>query len=470
MKIIRIKSLLFTAALCVVSIASTAQDEPRAFGKTINPAKINPENGKIRCLSSEYEEYLRAQYPELGSRSEFEQWIAPKIETEKARRLSSPPGVTQVITIPVVVHVIHDGDVVGAGENIADAQVLSQIAVLNQDFRRMAGTPGFNNNPAGADVEIEFCLAQRDPNGNLTNGINRVNLGVPSWDTEWSIEGTMKTSTQWDPSQYFNIWVCRFGGNGPNGMLGVLGYAQFPSNTGLPGAYPGGSANTDGVVIGYQYFGSIALYPAGNYEWPYNRGRTTTHEVGHALGLRHINGDNYGISSCTVNASDSTNDYCPDTPPARDLNYTCNITDSCPSVPGNDMIENYMDYTPDNCMNIFTQDQKARMLTVMANSPRRASLIYSTVCQPPLSSPEFDMLQGINLYPNPAQDVLNIAVADSNLPDSYTISNNLGQTVAQVKVTNTASLTINTSAYSNGVYFIRINKGSESKTLKFIKN
>src|SRR5690606_33494061 len=202
-------------------------------------------------------------------------------------------GVNEVITIPVVVHVIHSGQSIGVGANISDAQVISQITVLNQDYRRAANSPGYNTDPVGADTEIQFCLAQRDPQGNPTNGINRVNLGNTTWN-EYNVQTILKPNTYWDPTKYLNIWVCQFGGD----LNQTLGYAQFPTGTGLPGLGGGSSGSvTDGVIIGYQYFGSSSL-AAGSYAPPYDKGRTTTHEVGHWLGLRHIWGDN---SSCTVN-------------------------------------------------------------------------------------------------------------------------------------------------------------------------
>ncbi len=442
---------------------ANAQEQVKLFGKPLTQ-KLTP-SGHIRCASTEYENYLKEKYPNRATTAQFEQWIAPKIEELKTRRTAF--GTNNVVTIPVVVHVIHNGDALGVDENIADEQVLSQITVLNQDYRRMVNTPGYNTNPVGADMEIQFALAQVDPQGNPTNGIHRVNLNRSSWNTENQVEGTMKPQTSWDPTRYFNIWVCKFGGTGANGLSTTLGYAQFPSGSQLGGLFEDeGPANTDGVVIGYKYFGSIALYPQGTYDATYNRGRTATHEIGHSFGLRHIDGDE---TTCSYNAQDTTKDYCPDTPVIREQNYVCSPINSCPSAPGNDMIENYMDYTPDACMNIFTQNQKSRMLTVLQNSPRRASLVNSTVWMP-LGTDSFSVaFQNISLYPNPATDVINISVG-SELPDAYVIYNSLGQTVAQSKISGEANLAINTSAYSNGIYFVKVTKGNQEKTLKFVKN
>lgn len=334
---------------------------PKVFGKTIE--SVNPETGLIKCVSSEYESFLSKNNPDRAKTEAFEAWIAPQIAKIKADRQNGR-NTNVVITIPVVVHVIHSGQAIGTLRNISDARVQSQITVLNQDFRRLMGTPGFNSNPVGADVEIEFCLAQTGPDGQATNGINRVNLGNTIWNST-NVETILKPQTQWNPNQYFNIWVCQFGGD----LNGVLGYAQFPTASGLGGMpSDGGSASTDGVIIEWRAFGTSTLSP-GTYFTGTDRGRTTTHEIGHSFGLRHIWGDN---NSCTVNATDSFQDYCPDTPAASQPNYSCTAgLDSCPSAPGLDMTANYMDYSNDICMNIFTLDQKNRMQAVLVNSPRR---------------------------------------------------------------------------------------------------
>ena len=334
---------------------------------------------KIRCATTENEQKLRDLYPNRNSDTQFENWLAPKIEAIKANRLAARQNNNSslnVITIPVVVHVIHNGDALGVNENITDAQILSQITVLNQDFGRVAGTPGFNTNPVGVDTEIQFCLAQRDPNGLFTTGINRYNLGSEaSWEID-DINTEIKPQTQWNPNEYLNIWVVNrivitiFGFE----IGEILGYAQFPSGSGLEGLEEGtGPANSDGVVIGHRYFGSSDIYPAGTYSAPNDKGRTSTHEVGHYLGLRHIWGD----GGCDVD------DFCDDTPRAAEANSGCSIgIDSCPAFPGLDMVENYMDYSNDACMNVFTQDQKDRMIAVLTNAQRRATLGTSLACQP----------------------------------------------------------------------------------------
>jgi hypothetical protein len=435
--------------------------ERTVFGTSLK--SINPSNGTVRCVTDEYEHFLKTNNPNRATTEAFEQWIAPKV-AEIQERLISGRNANIVITVPVVVHVIHSGQTVGTAQNISNARVISQITVLNQDFRRLLNTPGFNDNPVGADVEIEFCLAQRDPDGAATNGINRVNLGNVTWN-ENNVETILKPQTQWDPNQYFNIWVCQFGGN----LNGVLGYAQFPSNSGLGGLnVNGGDDFTDGVIIDYRCFGSSVEAPnQGTYFNGYDQGRTATHEIGHCLGLRHIWGDGgsqvAGVINCTNN-----NDFCADTPAAGWENYDClTIYDSCPSAAGVDMVENYMDYTNDACMNIFTLNQKARMLAVMQNSPRRNTLGASLGCQAPLSTPKFGLNQ-IKLYPNPANDFVILSVNDE-LPDSFAIYNTLGQLIKEVTIVSEADLTVDTQSLSQGVYFMKITKENASRTLQFVK-
>ena len=266
-----------------------------------------------------------------------------------------------VYRIPVVVHVVHNGEAVGTGANISEAQVISQIEVLNEDFRRKEGSNGYNS--LGVDTQIEFFLATADPDGNILEepGIHRFDGGLRVWPTGLAsiIDTRLKPETIWDPTRYFNIWTVNFGGFvGRN----LLGYAQFPSGSGLAGLEEdGGAAETDGVVVGYKYFGSAEKGDFPGLNETYNLGRTCTHEVGHWFGLRHIWGD----GDCTVD------DFCEDTPRAAEPNYSCTANMSCGSI---DMIENYMDYTENRCVSIFTQDQKDRMIQVLENSPRRNSL------------------------------------------------------------------------------------------------
>jgi PKD repeat protein len=333
----------------------------------------------VRCYTDEMEAIRRQNNPSLESTESFENWI-----DESTLFNQSALIVGGVYQIPVVFHVVHNGEAVGTGTNISFAAMQSQLDVLNEDFRKILGSNGYNTHPSGADTEIEFCMAQRRPNGSAfpggENGVNRINRNTagftaPPFSTAY-INTTIKTYTYnggvatatlgWSPDRYLNIWVCNISG-------GTLGYAQFPESP-LGGMGCGTqSAATDGVVFLYSSVGksSVTGFPG-----PYNEGRTATHEIGHWLGLRHIWGD----GGCTFD------DFCNDTPLAGAANYGCPVgTNSCTGAPdaGVDMIENYMDYTDDVCMNIFTNDQKMRMRIVLEASPRRALLITSDACVPP---------------------------------------------------------------------------------------
>ncbi len=301
----------------------------------------------------------------------FEQWMKTKLSKKGKRKREE----AEVINIPVVVHIIHNGEPVGFGLNIPDEQIFSQIEVLNEDFRRLnddrVNTPT-TFEPIAADIEMTFELASRDPEGLATNGIVRVDGGRPLW--ELADNYLLKSKSYWPAEDYLNIWVTDLGS-------GFLGFAQFPVSPleGLEDA--SNSRLTDGAVVDYRSFGSQLKFPAADLNPKYDRGRTASHEVGHYFGLRHIWGD----GNCNVD------DFCNDTPlQSSDNNGLANCSfpgkNTCssetPDLP--DMFQNFMDYTNDVCMNLFTEDQKSRMRTVLDNSPRRISLKSSLGNTPPV--------------------------------------------------------------------------------------
>ena len=253
------------------------------------------------CATMQVDSARRASYAFSESLDQFEDWLQVQILAYKNSSTGFSMGGGATFTIPVIVHVIHDGEAVGVGDNLSQAQVNSQIDVLNEDFRRLFGTPGYNTDPDGADSQIEFCLAVVDEFGTplAEPGINRVNrnsagFSAPPYTTGY-IDGTIKPATYWDPDQYFNVWTCDISGS-------ILGYAQFPE-TDLGGmSCASQPASTDGVVCLSYAFGRT-----GTATFPFDGGRTMTHEVGHYLGLRHIWGD----GGCGVD------DYCSDTPDFR---------------------------------------------------------------------------------------------------------------------------------------------------------
>lgn len=384
-----VKKITLNAFLLTIMgfVSSSVSAQVQSLTNTKDEHASHAEQGRtyVKCATVEYEAELKAKFPGRQSTEEFEQWLAPLVARIKAENAGNR-STNLVYNIPIVIHVVHDGDCLGTGENITDAQAISQVTVMNQDYRRMVGTPGgANTTGLATDIEINFVLAQRDPNGLPTTGVVRHQItpysnavtdgaGGPDWENRTDTEA-MKQATIWDPTKYLNMWTIRPGGLDitAGGQAGLLGYAQFPQSSGLTGITPGTVANTDGVVAAFDAMGTLALNDGTFILNPtYNLGRTMTHEVGHWLGLRHIWGD---TATCPATNTNNDKDYCADTPAANIANYTCNLTaNSCTSNPGNDMVQNYMDYTNDACMDTFTPDQKVRMQTVMANAVRRNTL------------------------------------------------------------------------------------------------
>jgi hypothetical protein len=280
------------------------------------------------------------------------------------------------IFIPVVVHVVYNTP----AQNISAAQVKSQIRILNEDFNRLNldfASARTDFRAVAGTANIQFCLAETDPTGAPTDGIVRVETDNTSfesgdapngWDNvKFELNGG---SDGWPRNQYLNIWVCNLAPS-----AGVLGYA-YP---------PGVSGVLDGVVISYRFFGNEGVVTP-----PYNLGRTTTHEVGHWLGLQHIWGD----GGCGVD------DGFDDTPTAGGPNYGCpsaTVT-TCGTL---DMWENYMDYTDDRCMVMFTEQQVAFMRNVLLTS--RSPILNSPRCwqNTALDDPGAADEDGIRLWPNP---------------------------------------------------------------------
>jgi hypothetical protein len=295
-----------------------------------------------RCSTMENLERLKQENPALEERMRDIESFTEKYIDNSSRNRSAA-----VVTIPVVVHVVYNSST----QNISDAQILSQIDVLNEDFRRLnadrTNTPTAFQSRA-ADVQVNFCLASRNPSGGTTTGIIRKQTSTLAFTTNDDVKYTSRGgSDAWPTGQYLNIWVCNLGG-------GVLGYAQFP----------GGPASSDGVVVLYRAFGRT-----GTLQAPYNKGRTATHEVGHWLNLYHIWGD----VLCG-------NDQVSDTPQQQSANYGCPSYPSSSCLNASDMFMNYMDYTDDACMNLFTQGQSTRMNALFASGGFRASLLTSQGC------------------------------------------------------------------------------------------
>ncbi len=343
---------------------------------------------------------------------------------------------TDVITIPVVVHVVYNT----SEQNISDEQIRSQIAVLNNDYRKKnadaSHIPDAFKSRA-ADAGIEFKLATIDPVGMPTTGIIRKRTSELSFGTDDKIKSSLTGGDDgWDRNQYLNLWVGNVNG-------GILGYASAP----------GCAAAKDGVVIRYNVFGTTP-----NVQPPYNKGRTTTHEIGHWLGLRHIWGD----AQCG-------DDKIEDTPPQSGPTRGCpsGVIISCTSGAAGNMYMNFMDFTDDACTNMFTRGQVARMRELFLLGGARFALLSSGKASGANEAVAGTAnISGMSVYPNPAINEIRIVLAgDENISSGQVIIyNHLGQAVKRALIT-TKEMNISLSGLKAGFYFISFN----GKTQKFIK-
>lgn len=371
--------------------------------------------------------------------SVFQQKIAAFESDLRGRSLS--PANTYVI--PVIFHVIHGGEVVGTSPNVDPFQIQSQIQVLNADFSgnglNASGYPAnaFVNwalaqslpssslDSSGrvriADMQISFCLAEKDTLGNLLPepGIDRINYQAKGWTNPASfttvnslkayLDGTIKPQSIWNVTRYLNIWI-----SDRNPAIMYTGVATMPPWSGLPGIQAGGEGtdSTDGIWCYAKVVGSYTEYPQGDYASPGVAGRTITHEAGHYLGLRHIWGD----GACAT-------DYCDDTPPAAAQNvgipaYPLNAGScSTPSnSPDGEMFMNFMDYPTDLSKYMFTPDQVIRAQTAMLNSPYRNQLGTHGLCSAS-SVQDISGTVAVRVSPNPAAGLLQAEIAGQQVEE-----------------------------------------------------
>lgn len=396
------------------------------------------------CGTSDYWQLQLSADPVLAQR-----YSQINIASEKRLQISNKEqgndiNDQMVITIPVVVHILYNN----TAENITDAQVQSQIDVLNKDFSK--GNDDIGKVPAAfapfaADCKIKFQLASADPSGFSTNGIVRVKTAQTSWKQDDKMKYTMNGGDDaWDSRYYLNIWVC-------NLSHSLLGY----------GTFPGAVKEKDGVVIRTDVFGTI-----GNNSSAYNKGRTTTHEVGHWLNLKHLWGD-----------ADCGDDNVDDTPRQKTYNTGCSsfpkITPGgCNNNPAGDMFMNFMDFSDDACIIMFTNGQKSRMRDLFSAAGARATIVASTGLSKPwneyTNTDSASSVPGnIIAYPNPA--ITDISFKNNKgiaiIADMYAVYDVKGKLLMQGY--NRSTITIN--RLTPGIYFIKMQYGERQRVLRFLK-
>lgn len=410
------------------------------------------------CAQADYEQQLISGNPQLQQEYQaieaFSKLTVNASTSETASRSemgtqSTTDAIPAIIIIPVVVHILYNTSV----QNISDAQIMSQIAVLNKDFRGTNAdrikTPSYFSS-LSADAGFEFRLAKIDPSGYATTGIVRKQTSIQMFGLDDRIKSnTIGGDNAWDSKNYLNIWV-------GNIVSGILGYTSKP----------GGPAGMDGVVINFAAFGTIGTVSA-----PFNLGRTATHEIGHWLNLRHTWGDAY-----------CGDDQVDDTPQQRASNTGCPTGEkfTCGTTPHGDMYMNFMDLTNDACMYMFTYGQCQRMRALFAAGGSRNQMLSSTALTAtpimqavalPVQAAAASNDGHLSVYPNPAESFITVSMfGDNNLINgTLTIFNNIGQPVIAQAITNAGSTSINISKLSAGVYFIRQTNGETVLMTRFLK-
>ena len=413
-----------------------------------------------RCGTVEYIDHLDSEYPGFSDVVDqtYQQQIQYMLEQQTSRTTWDT-----IFRIPVVFHVVFENST----ENIHDSIIFSQLDVLNEDFRRLnADTVNTRDTflHVAGDAGIEFYIPDVDTVDGQGNpitvpAITRTsgNSGPFGWNL---LQDNVKSKNQggvnpWDTDNYLNIWICNLD---ILGQTAVLGYAFPPAGT--PNWPPGAEApspDREGVVVHYEVVGRNNPLATGPLSAT-DRGRTCTHEVGHFLGLRHIWGD----GGC------NEDDGLSDTPFSDDASQQmCNLNrNSCTDSPIDypDMIENYMDYSRENCMNMFTMQQIAVMRAALVG-PRAdlPEIQRTTPPPPPTSIVETEELK-LKLYPNPANESVRLEwdAQKETVLELFDITGRLIE--AENIIRNNHQL--ETADLDDGIYVLRLTTDGKSVSRK----
>jgi hypothetical protein len=388
----------------------------------------------------------------LNTRSEIDQLIS-----DHARHNSNRSG--EIYRIPVVFHVIYNS----AEQNLPDSKIQEQLDILNRDYGRLnEDTVNTRSEflPVAGSTGIEFYLAQWDPQGNSTTGITHTQTDRATFfNLQFDLNLMKSASTDgvdaWDVNHYLNIWVCNLSVPILNTPI-ILGFATPPD--GAPN-WPTGSAaeqpQYDGVVLHYEIVGENPN-ATGTFA-TINKGRTATHEVGHYLGLRHIWGDGQGQDGCSVDDGIEDTPNCADAQ-QQTCDYTSNTcTDSPIDFP--DQIENYMDYSDENCMNMFTNQQANAMRFVVENF--RQDLLLST---PTLNSTNLQL----GIFPNPSARYVHLKFPTENLEKVVKIQI-LDIDGRVVKTLSAGNQDIDIMDLHSGIYMLKVQYQSSFSCGRFVK-
>jgi hypothetical protein len=428
--------LLLTGYLLLV-LPGRAQRDCRSFEYRQEALKNDP---GLAARISAIEQFTRRLQPSAGQRpSVIVTGTDPAGQDPRKAALS-------LITIPVVVHIVYNS----SAQNISDAQVQSQIDVLNADYHKQnadtARIPGYFS-PLAADCGFRFALATLDTNGNATTGIVRRHTAASSFSVNDNIKFmALGGDDAWDRERYLNIWVGNLTG-------GILGYSSMP----------GGRKETDGVVILYTAFGTRGTATA-----PFNLGRTATHEIGHWLNLIHTWGD----APCG-------DDEVGDTPPQQTSTQgnPSGMIVSCSNGPYGNMYMDYMDFTDDIGMHMFTYGQRDRMRTLFAEGGFRYALLSSNgsagspVTTGAVTGTTLQTAGELSLqfYPNPSVGAISVKMNDpARIGSVLDVYNQVGQKVLELRVTE-LSFQLNISSLPGGIYFARLRDSHQSGSYKLVK-